>query len=316
MVPHFLLISHTKEMALNNWIQAFRLRTLPLSLSCIGMGNILAWYHEIFSFDIMWLSLLTTVFLQILSNLANDYGDTVFGADNADRKGPDRLVQAGLITPQAMKKVIALFAFLSLVSGLLLLWISDISTNAFIVFLLMGIAAIIAAVSYTISVKKPYGYKGYGDLSVFIFFGPMAVIGTFYLQANFVRPDILLPAATCGFFATGVLNINNIRDIDSDRLAGKASIPVRIGARLSVIYHAFLLFGGFAIAIAYVVMNFHSTYQFLFLITLPLFYKNFIAVKENGSSGTLDPLLKQLAVSTLIFVLVFGLGFALSVFSR
>lgn len=302
-------------MTLNNLIKAFRLRTLSLSLACAGMGNILAWHHGIFNANVMWLVFLTTVFLQILSNLSNDYGDTKFGADNLKRQGPERLVQAGLISPRAMKRVIVIFALSSLVSGILLLIISEISTQAFYVFLLFGLLAIAAAVNYTISVKKPYGYKGYGDLSVFLFFGPLAVIGTFYLQTGFLVSDIILPATSCGFFATGVLNINNIRDIDSDRIAGKASIPVRIGVKKSVLYHGILLFGGFALAFAYVIINFESTYQLLFLLTLPLFYRNFNAVRQIGSYSALDPWLKQLAVSTLIFVFMFGLGFALSFYA-
>jgi 1,4-dihydroxy-2-naphthoate octaprenyltransferase len=298
-------------MNTKNWIRAFRLRTLPLSLSCIAMGNFIAYNDGSFNLIIFILSFLTTIFLQILSNLANDYGDAKFGADNEERTGPKRLVQDGLISAKSMKKMIMFFALLSLITGLLLLYISKLETIAYIVFLILGITAIIAAINYTISVKKPYGYKGFGDFSVFVFFGLLAVLGSYFLQTKTIDPFLILPAITCGFFATGVLNINNIRDIESDKLAGKISVPVRIGLKNAVLYHGFLLFGGFGASIIYSLIIFESTYQFLFLLTLPLFYRNFQAVKNTGSSRSLDPYLKQLSVSTLIFVLLFGLGLVL-----
>jgi 1,4-dihydroxy-2-naphthoate octaprenyltransferase len=303
-------------MNFNNWIKAFRLRTLPLSLSCIGMGNFLAYYHSSFRWSVFIFSFLTTILLQILSNLANDYGDAIFGADNEERTGPKRLVQDGIITANSMKRMIWFFAVLSLISGLLLLYISKLKAATFLIFLILGLFAITAAVNYTISVKKPYGYKGYGDISVFVFFGLLAVLGSYFLQTMSLDVELLLPAATCGFFATGVLNINNIRDISSDRIAGKISIPVRIGFHSSVIYHGVLLFGGFLLSVIYIMMNFESSYQFLFLITLPLFYRNFQAVKNFGSIKLLDPYLKQLSISTLIFVLIFGFGLTLAVYFR
>lgn len=304
------------KMNFKNWIKAFRLRTLPLSLSCIGMGSFLAYYHDSFRWTIFVFSFLTTILLQILSNLANDYGDALFGADNEERTGPKRLVQDGLIPPIAMKRMIWIFAVLSFLSGILLLYVSKLNSGTFIIFLVLGIFAIAAAVNYTISVKKPYGYKGYGDISVFIFFGLLAVLGSYFLQTRTLDAELLLPAATCGFYATGVLNINNIRDIGSDRMAGKISIPVRIGFQKAVIYHGVLLFGGFLLSVIFVFLNFETTYQFLFLISLPLFYRNFQAVKNIGSSGLLDPYLKQLSISTLIFVILFGLGLAMAVYYR
>ncbi len=303
-------------MNFNNWIKAFRLRTLPLSLSCIGMGSFLAYYHDSFRWSIFIFSFLTTILLQILSNLANDYGDALFGADNEERTGPKRQVQDGLISAGAMKRMIWFFAALSFLSGIVLLYLSQLKVITFGIFLVLGLLAITAAVSYTISVKKPYGYKGYGDISVFVFFGLLAVLGSYFLHVRSLDIELLLPAATCGFFATGVLNINNIRDITSDRVAGKISIPVRIGLQKAVIYHGILLFGGFLLSVIYVMVNFEISYQFLFLITLPLFYRNFQAVKNIGSSRLLDPYLKQLSISTLIFVLLFGAGLAVAVYFR
>ncbi len=293
---------------LKNWITAFRLRTLPLALSCIAMGSFLAYFRYDFSWNVFIFSFLTTIALQVLSNLANDYGDAVFGADNEYREGPNRMVQDGLISKESMKWMIIFFGILSLVFGIALLYFSGLSRGDFIVFFGIGILAIIAAVNYTIGFKLPYGYKGYGDIFVFIFFGLVAVLGSYYLHAKSFDWQLLLPATTCGFFATAVLNINNMRDIDSDKIAGKHSIPVRIGLKKAIKYHAFLLFGGLLLSIVFVILNYHSPVQFLFLLSFPLLMKNFLGIKNAKFSSAMDPYLKQMAISTLIFVLLFGLG--------
>ncbi|HHH54696.1 MAG TPA: 1,4-dihydroxy-2-naphthoate polyprenyltransferase [Bacteroidetes bacterium] len=293
---------------INSWITAFRLRTLPLSLSCISMGAFLAYFRGHFDFLIFVFSFLTTISLQILSNLANDYGDTVFGADNNSRKGPDRMVQLGLITISQMKRMIIVFIILSLIFGILLLYFSHLNFSGFLIFLTLGILAIIAAVNYTIGMKKPYGYKGFGDISVFVFFGLVAVLGVYFLYAKSFDWQLLLPASTCGFFATAVLNINNMRDIDSDKLAGKKSIPVRIGIKRALTYHFLLLFGGILLSLVFVLLNYKSPFQLIFLLSLPLFIKNYLSVKNSKTPEMMDPFLKQMAISTLIFVLLFGAG--------
>ncbi len=293
---------------IKSWLIAFRLRTLPLSLSCIGMGGILAYFRGYYSWAIFLLSFLTTISLQILSNLANDYGDTLFGADNIHREGPDRMVQTGAITGKQMKNMIIFFVLLSFVLGLILLYFSNLSKAGFIIFLLIGIMAIIAAVNYTIGMKKPYGYKGLGDISVYIFFGLVAVLGSYYLYAGTLDWQLILPASTCGFLATAVLNINNMRDMESDRLAGKYSVALRLGIKNALIYHAILLFGGLLLSVVFVFMNYRSPFQFLFLLSLPLFIKNYMGVKKSATSQQMDPYLKQLAISTLIFVVLFGIG--------
>ncbi len=206
-------------MNIKAWIEAARLRTLPLALASIGMGSFLAAAHERFSWAIFGLTALTTIFLQVLSNLANDYGDTINGADSAEREGPQRAVQAGIISAKAMFRGVVLFAVLSLVSGLSLLYISVTSMQVFWLFLGLGILAIIAAYTYTAG-SNPYGYAGLGDISVLLFFGWLAVIGTYFLHTQFFQWDIVLPATTLGLFSVGVLNINNIRDIESDKKAG------------------------------------------------------------------------------------------------
>ncbi len=295
-------------MNIKAWLGAFRLRTLPLALSSILMGAFLAAANGQYRTSVFILSAVTTIFLQVLSNLANDYGDSIHGADHAERLGPKRAVQSGQISLVAMKKGIYLFIGLALLSGISLLWVAFGSNLLlFFTFLGLGVLAIIAAITYTAG-KKPYGYAGLGDVSVFIFFGWLGVAGSYFLYAQSFYPALLLPATSCGFFAVGVLNINNIRDIQSDKIAGKLSIPVRIGRNKAVIYHWLLLAIGFSCGIAYTLLNYMSPYQWLFLITLPLFLINARAVKKYEDPQQIDPYLKQMAISTLQFVVTFGAG--------
>ncbi|WP_299821140.1 1,4-dihydroxy-2-naphthoate polyprenyltransferase [uncultured Pontibacter sp.] len=291
------------------WISAFRPRTLPLALSCIGMGGFMAAADGYFNGAIVALCVLTTLFLQILSNLANDYGDTKHGADSVHREGPMRAVQAGHITASHMKTGMIAFSLLSLVSGLVLLWVAFGAEGMllFLVFLGLGLASIWAAINYTAG-DKPYGYAGLGDIFVFTFFGLVGVLGTYYLQAQQLEFAAVLPALICGFFATAVLNVNNIRDIKSDTLAGKRSIPVRLGPEKARVYHLILLAGGVLSAVLYVVLNFYSYWQLLFILALPLVIVNGINVWRKQTSKELDPYLKQMAITTLLFVLLFGLG--------
>lgn len=293
--------------SLKNWIQAFRLRTLPLALSGIGMGSFLAAYYNSFRIEVFILSLLTTIFLQVLSNLANDYGDSQNGADSSDREGPSRAVQAGLISPKAMKRAVCICAILSFVSGVALLFVSVKISITFLLFVLLGLGAIAAAIKYTMG-KNPYGYSGFGDLFVFIFFGLASVLGTYFLHTNEWNSLLIAPAISCGLFAVGVLNVNNIRDISSDTKAGKRSIPVMIGEKKAKIYHGLLFLVGFVSVIYFVLLTDYKLTSFLFLLITPGFIKHFISVYKGKTVQDLDPLLKQLALLTLVFVLLFGIG--------
>jgi 1,4-dihydroxy-2-naphthoate octaprenyltransferase len=293
------------------WIKAFRLRTLPLALSSIAMGGFLASSAGAFQWDIFLMCVLTTIFLQILSNLANDYGDSIHGADSLDRKGPQRAVQSGAISASEMKAAVVIFVILCLTSGIILLLISfGLDWNAILFFFVLGILSILAAIAYTVG-KKPYGYAGLGDVSVLIFFGLVGVMGSYYLFTKQVSWFEILPAFTCGFFSIAVLNVNNIRDIESDKKAGKFSIPVRIGRKNAIVYHWCLLFSGVIAACLYTALTFHSYWQLLFLLSIPLFVKNGMAVSKKPSHE-LDPYLKQMAISTLLFVLLFGTGLVLA----
>jgi 1,4-dihydroxy-2-naphthoate polyprenyltransferase len=298
-------------MDIKVWLHAFRLRTLPLALSCIAMGGFLAAAVNAFRLNIFLLCVATTIFLQILSNLANDYGDSIHGADSVDRKGPVRAVQSGAITSGQMRVAVIVFVILCLCSGISLLLVSfGMNWNAIFFFLALGVLSILAAIAYTVG-KRPYGYVGLGDLSVLFFFGLVGVMGSYYLFTQNISWREALPALSCGFFSIGVLNVNNIRDIDSDRKAGKFSIPVRIGRENSTRYHWFLMLSGLATAVFYSIVTYRSPWQFLFLISAPLFFRIGVAVSRKPSHE-LDPYLRQMALSTLFFVLLFGMGLILS----
>jgi 1,4-dihydroxy-2-naphthoate octaprenyltransferase len=274
------------------------------------MGGFLAWDAAAFRWDIFLLCMLTTIFLQILSNLANDYGDSIHGADSANRIGPTRAVQSGVISAGLMRAAVFLFIALSLLSGIALILISfGFNWGALIFFLSLGLLSIIAAVSYTVG-RRPYGYLGLGDLSVLMFFGVVGVMGSYYLFTKNISWYELLPALSLGVFSVAVLNINNIRDIESDKLAGKFSLPVRLGRTHAVRYHWGLLISGLVFALAYTVLKYSTPWQLLFLLTLPLLIKNAMAVQQKPSHA-LDPYLKQMAITTLLFVLLFGIGLVL-----
>lgn len=299
-------------MNIQPWIKAFRLRTLPLALSSVALGSFIAYYDGIFNLKVSLLAAATTLFLQVLSNLANDYGDSKHGVDGEDRVGPLRAVQSGDITALAMKRVVILFMFLSLVSGLWLIYEGTRGISFFYVllFLVLGIGAIAAAVKYTIG-KKPYGYSGFGDLFVFVFFGLTGVVGTYYLNTHRLNWEVLLPASAMGFLSAGVLNLNNMRDRVNDKVNGKHTLVVMMGIEKARWYHLFLLLGSVVAGLSYMLLNYHSPFQMLFLITIPMLWINVVVVFRNSIPEELDPYLKKLAIASLLFSLSFGIGLIL-----
>ncbi len=299
-------IQSTKKQA---WLAAMRPRTLPLAVASSILGGFLAAADEAFSWPVTLLCVITAVFLQILSNLANDYGDSVHGADHIERAGPKRAVQTGLITASEMKWAMGIFAAFSAVSGLTLVIVAlGLAALPYVaLFVLLGGAAIWAAISYTTG-SNPYGYAGLGDIFVFVFFGWVGTMGTYFLQAFSWNWLVLLPATSVGLLSVAVLNVNNIRDIDSDRQAGKHSIPVRIGSHKARIYHWILLSGAVVAAFVYVGLTYASPWQFLFVLSLPLLVRNGTAVWKTYDPLKLNPMLKQLSLSTLVFVFTFGIG--------
>ncbi len=294
------------------WLNAARPRTLPLALACIIAGSGLAAAAGAFDWPVALLCAVTAILLQILSNLANDYGDSLHGADHVERRGPKRAVQSGLVTPAAMRRAIVITAALTVAAGLLLLWLA-FGREAFsstLLFIILGGAAIGAAITYTAG-RLPYGYAGLGDLSVLIFFGWVGVLGSYYVQARDFAPALLLPATACGLLAVAVLNVNNIRDLESDRQAGKHSIPVRLGLRRARGYHWLLLALAVVAATAYVLLTYTSPWQFLYLLAVPLLVRNGLAVSRADDLPGLNPWLKQMSLAALAFAILFALGQAL-----
>jgi 1,4-dihydroxy-2-naphthoate polyprenyltransferase len=290
-------------VAFKVWLAAARLRTLPLAFSGIILAAFLAKSKGVFSLPIFFWTLLTTVLLQVLSNFANDYGDTQNGADLVDRVGPTRTVQSGAITPTLMLKGIYFIGILALLSGLVLLNVAfgGFLNVYFAVFFGLGILAIIAAYTYTAG-SKPYGYAGLGDISVFIFFGLVEVLGTLFLFSKSFDIIDTLPAMASGALATGVLNINNIRDIASDSNAGKITIPVRLGRKNALIYHTVLILLSMLFMSSYIISKDGSYY---FLLAFPLLFLNIYQVFKSSNP---DPYLKTLALSSLFFSIVSGLS--------
>lgn len=272
------------------------------------MGSTLAFnsgFHSILIFD---LSVLTTLFLQVLSNLANDYGDTVKGTDNVNRLGPERSVQSGKISLSKMKRAVIITASLALASGVLLLLYSFPEFNiAQLGFFILGLGAIVAAIKYTIG-KNPYGYSGFGDIFVFIFFGWVGVVGVFFLQTNYFTYWTFLPATTIGMFSVGVLNLNNLRDIENDAASNKITIVVKMGKQKAQTYHLVLIVLGWLSHSIYTYLFAHTLWEWLFVFALPIFFLNIKKVFTHKDPKELIPSLKQLALGTFLFCLLYSLG--------
>lgn len=288
---------------MKKWISAARLRTLPLALSSIIMGAFLAGSVFMFRWNVFGWAILTTVLLQVLSNFANDYGDTKNGADSEDRIGPTRAVQSGEITPKQMLNAILLTGLAAFLSGIYLLYLSfgGFSSLYFRIFLVLGLLSILAAYTYTAG-KRPYGYMGLGDISVFLFFGITGVVASYFLYTLHFEWALLLPGTACGALATAVLNINNIRDMESDQKTGKITIPVRLGRKKALIYHWILLLLAMLSAAAYMGLKSGNWY---YLLSFPLIFLNGVQVSKRGNP---DPYLKTLSLTSLAFVIVFGLS--------
>lgn len=288
---------------------AARPRTLPLALSSSLMGSFAALQDGRFRWWVFGLSLLTTLFLQILSNLANDYGDSVNGADNDQRVGPVRAVQSGAIALTSMRRAVVLLSLLALTSGVVLITVGLGFDRwlPWLIFLGVGLMAIAAAIFYTAG-SRPYGYKGYGDLFVFLFFGITAVVGTYYLHARTASFGVLLPAATIGFLSTAVLNLNNMRDVEGDALAGKRTLVVAFGAQFARRYHYSIVVLAVISLVVWNLIHNAGIWQYLFLLLTPIIALHLRRVATIKPPALLDPQLRVLAFATLLVVLLFGLG--------
>lgn len=287
--------------SLGIWIRAARLRTLPLSVSGIVIGAALALDTLVFDWLIFILALLTTVSYQVLSNFANDYGDGVKGTDNKDRLGPKRGLQSGEIDPKKMRTAIWITSFIALCLTVLLVYISfrtDLEKISF--FLGLGGLAIAAAIFYTIG-SKAYGYKGLGDVFVFVFFGLVSVMGCYYLFSKSVDVLVLLPASAVGFLSVAVLNLNNMRDVSNDQNFGKNTLAVRLGTQKANAYHAFLIVTPLLTTLLYAYLSGNMYANFIVLILLFPLLTHLKRVWGRSSEKDLDAELKKIALTTFFY---------------
>ena len=294
------------------YITSFRLRTLPLSLSGVLLGSLLAASDGYFKTTTFVWAMLTTVALQILSNLANEVGDLTKGTDNEHRLGPIRSAQSGALSMREMVQAMIVFGVIAIITGSLLIYeaFRDLLNWKSISLFIAGGASIVAAVKYTVG-KSAYGYRGLGDLFVFIFFGLVSVMGSYFAMSGVLPWICVLPAVAIGFLSSGVLNMNNIRDIENDSVCGKRTIPVILGIRGAKIYHFVITLLAVICLVLYSVLHPAGWTGYLFLLTLPLLAMHLKSVYW-GEGRALDSQLKFLSITTLLIALLLGFGQLLS----
>lgn len=291
---------------MKKWIKASRLRTLPLSVSGIIVGSSYAYFKGHENWKIVVLALLTTLFFQILSNFANDYGDGVKGTDNENRVGPKRAIQSGEISVKQMKAGIILTALLSLISAALLIFVAfgkkDFGYS--LLFFFLGIASIIAAIKYTVG-KGAYGYSGFGDLFVFIFFGMVSVLGSNFLFTKHFEWLLILPAISIGMLSVAVLNLNNMRDIENDKNSGKNTVVVKMGLDSAKQYHNILIFMPIACMVTFSLLT--KTSPIPILLTSFILIRHLKVVNKAQTYKDFDPELKKVALGTFFLSILFFL---------
>ena len=298
---------------LRTWIRAARPRTVLLSFSGALLGGFLALdqlrYLSLSKgrpYFVIIFAALTAILLQVLSNLANDYGDFKKGTDGAKRVGPQREMQSGAITEKEMKRGLAVSAALSLISGTLLIFVfAGLTWKELAVFAALGLGAVLAALLYTLG-KHPYGYRGLGDLFCFLFFGLAAVAGTYYLSTPWFDFGVFLPATAMGFLSNAVLNINNMRDYENDKASGKNSLVVKLGQKKAFVYHCLLIVGAFVCLTVYLILKKAPYYTYAFWLLFPLFLKDLIAIKKTKPE-LLDPFLGRQVKHSFLLALGYGI---------
>ncbi len=304
---------------MTNWIQAARLRTLPLSISGIIIGSFTARWRLLsegskWDWQIFALAILVTILYQILSNFANDYGDGIKGTDRLRTENAEiRMVASGKISAQKMKSAVIITAGLSLLATITLLYKAFIPSYLpeFFIFLGLGVLCILAAIGYTIG-KNSYGYMGLGDVMVFIFFGIVSVGGSYFLFTKTWSWDILLPASAVGMLSTAVLNLNNMRDMESDRLSGKKTFALRIGFRNAMIYQIVLMQLPLIFILIFLMMNnLHTKKGYYPFIVMIMFFPMTALrrkIMQTKDPKELDPFLKQTAIITLATAILLACG--------
>ena len=295
---------------IREWILAARLRTIPLSISGIFIGSSAAYYKGMFDYTIFFLAILTTISYQVLSNFANDYGDGVKGTDD-NRIGPKRAVQSGKIGIKKMKKGIVLTASIALCLTFVLV-INSFKQDLFnlLLFVLLGILAVVSAIKYTVG-KNPYGYMGFGDFFVFIFFGLVSVLGSNFLYTSSFNVFLFYPACTIGLLSVGVLNLNNMRDLDNDLKSKKNTIAVKLGIAKSKIYHFLLILSSVIVILAFQLSLNSNSIFFNCLIGSNILWLliHLIKIYDIQESEKFDVFLKPLALSTFFYSISISLYF-------
>ena len=291
------------------WISAMRLRTLPLSVSGILLASCLAAYNGYFEWPIFILAILTTLSFQILSNIANDYGDGIKGTDNEDRVGPERAIQSGRITPDEMFNAIKINILIAIGLSFLLIFTAFGVKHFFLtmLFFLLGIASIAAALRYTIGTSA-YGYRALGDLFVFIFFGLISVAGCYVLYAKTIDHVVFLPACTIGLLSVAVLNLNNMRDMKSDELSGKITMAVKIGPKQVRFYHYALVVMAIVLSALFGILYYTNILNFIFIVAYIPLISHLVKVSKTEALQLLDPELKKIALSTFLLAILMGIG--------
>lgn len=289
-----------------------RLRTLPLSMAGVLLGILLAvadWKVDIWTAVLI---VITTVCLQILSNLSNELGDVLNGTDTAERVGPQYGLNSGALSIAEMKVLIGLFVGLCIVFGTLMTWraFGTLWDMTPILVLMLGAAAIMGAMKYTLG-HNPYGYRAKGDIYVFLFFGLVSVLGAYFVctQGVGLHWKLLLPAAGVGCFSVGVLNVNNIRDMKTDAV-NRVTIAIKLGMHRARIYQTVLIVLGWACMAVYCLLCWPSVWHWMWVVTLPLYVKHLAGVWTREDRA-LDPMLPLLVMSTFALCLLMGLGFCL-----
>ena len=293
---------------IRHYVAALRLSSLPLSISGVVVGSLLAFGGGTFSWPVFLFTILTALSLHILSNVSNDLGDSQKGIDNRESLGSASALQLGRLTERDYYNMIKFFVVLCVVSGTLLVYFAfgSLFEPRSLLFIVIGAIAMVAAVKYTMG-DNNYGYKGWGDLSVFIFFGLLSTVGGYYLQTGTMTLSLLLPAAAIGFLIVGVLNVNNMRDIIGDKICGKNTIPVRIGMRSAKLYHYALIVTAWILLMVYTYLHSNFVWNWLYIALLPLYIRHIARVRRREGKS-LERELEELCIAIIVLALVFGVS--------
>lgn len=289
-----------------DWISAFRLRTLPLAIAGVILGTGLALHEGQFSLLTLVLALALAISIQILANLANDLGDYQKGTDiTGKRIGPARAVQSGKVSPKQMKTAVIVAALIVAFIGLALV-LTAVQNDAIFILLGVGLVCILSAMFYTMG-KYAYGYVGWGDFFAFFFFGPVAVIGTYFLYTNSFDFYPVLPSIGLGFISTMILNVNNMRDMENDRASGKITVASKMGLKNAKIYHTLLTFGMYTCFLQYSFMYAPSPwYRYLYTVVFVLQFSILTQIHKKAGRE-LDPFLKFTSLAGLLLSIAFSI---------